>query len=105
MNKQLLIIAISLLLFVPAAYSQTPHNFKPTQGYVPDAGTAIKIAVAVWEPIYGQEQISRQKPYTAILANGIWIVEGSLPKHTRGGVAVAEIAKSDGRILRVSHGK
>jgi len=24
-------------------------------GYVPDALTAIKIAVAVWEPIYGAE--------------------------------------------------
>lgn len=105
MNKRTLIIAMALLLFVPAAYSQPPHNFKPAQGYVPDAATAIKIAVAVWEPIYGQAQISQQKPYTAVLVNGIWVVEGTLPKHTLGGVAVAEIAKDDGRILRVSHGQ
>jgi len=71
MNKQLLIIAIALLLFVPAAYSQTPHNFKPAQCYVPDAETAIKIAVTVWEPIYGQEQISRQKPYTPRTAQSV----------------------------------
>lgn len=105
MNKRTLTIATALLLFAPAAFSQPPHNFKPAQGYVPDAGTAIKIAVAVWEPIYGQEQISQQKPYTAVLVNGTWIVEGTLPKLTLGGVAVAEIAKDDGRILRVSHGK
>ena len=106
MTKRALIIAIALLLFIPAAYSQPPHNFKPAQGYVPDAATAIKIAVAVWEPIYGQEKISQQKPYRAVLVNGIWIVEGTLPKqYNLGGVAVAEIAKDDGRILRVSHGK
>lgn len=102
-----LIIAITLLLFASWAYSQPPiaHNYKPAQGYVPDATTAIKIAIAVWEPIYGQEEISQQKPYTAVLVNGIWIVEGTLPKHLLDGVAVAEIAKDDGRVLRVSHGK
>jgi hypothetical protein len=107
MSKRTLIIAITLLLFAPWAYSQPPiaHNYKPSQGYVPDAATAIKIAVAVWEPIYGQEYISQQKPYTAVLVKGIWIVEGALPKHLLGGVAVAEIAKDDGRVLRVSHGK
>jgi hypothetical protein len=108
MTMRTLIIAISLLLFVPLVYSQPPteHNYKPPQGYVPDAATAIKIAVAVWEPIYGQEQISQQKPYTAILVKGVWKVEGTLPKqYTVGGVAVAEIAKDDGRVLRVSHGQ
>jgi hypothetical protein len=108
MSKRALIIAITLLLFAPWAYSQPPiaHNYKPAQGYVPDAATAIKIAVAVWEPIYGEENISQQEPYTAVLVNGIWIVEGTLPQqYNLGGVAVAELAKDDGRILRVSHGK
>ena len=108
MSKRTLIVAITLLLFSPWAYSQPPiaHNYKPTQGYVPDATTAITIAVAVWEPIYGQEKISQEKPYKAVLVSGIWIVEGTLPKqYNLGGVAVAEIAKDDGRVLRVSHGK
>jgi hypothetical protein len=63
MSKRALIIAITLLLFAPWAYSQPPiaHNYKPAQGYVPDAATAIKIAVAVWEPIYGQECHHRPK--------------------------------------------
>jgi hypothetical protein len=73
---------------------------------VPDAKTAIRIAVAVWEPIYGEEQIAGEKPYTARLStNGVWIVEGTLPKGYVGGVAIAEIAKEDGKILRVSHGR
>jgi hypothetical protein len=82
------------------------HNVKPKDGYVPDAKTAIKIAVAVWEPIYGEENIAREKPYQAVLTNGFWVVEGHLPPDAvKGGVALAEIAKDDGRIARVSHGK
>jgi hypothetical protein len=84
---------------------------EPEDGYVPDEGfvsskeVAIKIAVAVWEPIYGAEKIAKEKPYRATLADGVWTVEGSLPKGKKGGVALARIAKKDGRILRVTHGK
>jgi hypothetical protein len=87
------------------AAETTKHNFKPKDGYVPDARTAIKIAVAVWEPIYGAEKIADEKPYRARLNKGVWIVEGSLPEGWIGGVALAEISKDDGRIIRVSHGQ
>ncbi len=83
---------------------------RPEAGYVPDAETAIAIAVAVWNPTYGKEEIESEKPYTATLSNGVWTVEGTLPTGTsggivKGGVAVADIAKDDGRILRITHGK
>jgi hypothetical protein len=79
---------------------------KPAEGYVPDAETAITIAVAVWEPIYGKERIAEEKPYHATLSNGIWTVTGSLPEeYNRGGVAEADISKDDGRVSRVIHGK
>ena len=85
--------------------TQEPHNYKPPQGYVPDAATAIKIAVAVWEPIYGAEKIASEKPYVAVLDNGVWRVRGTLPKNWLGGVAEAEVSKDDAKVLRVSHGK
>ena len=81
------------------------RTYMPPAGYVPDASTAIKIAMAVWEPIYGREHIRRKKPFRAKLHNGIWSVRGSLPKGYLGGVPEAEISKRDGRILRVSHGR
>ena len=83
------------------------HNYKPKVGYVPTAAVAIKIAIAVWEPIYGTESIAKQAPYRASLANGVWVVEGSMPagKTVVGGLAIAEIAQDDGRVLRISHGK
>ena len=81
-------------------------GYKPAAGYVPDAKTAIKIALAVWEPIYGEATVAREKPYNALLdSSGIWQVSGSLPVGWKGGVAEAQIAKADGRILGVMHGK
>ncbi len=97
-----LAMACSLTL---AAAADPKHTYMPPAGYVPDEATAIKIAVAVWEPIYGAEHIAAEKPYHATLHNGVWIVTGSLPKQMLGGVAIAEITKQDGRIIRVSHGK
>lgn len=81
------------------------HNVRPPNGLVPDAKTAIAIAVAVWTPIYGEKLIASEKPYVATLAGGKWTVTGSLSKGWVGGVAIAVIARSDGQVLRVSHGK
>jgi hypothetical protein len=81
------------------------HNYRPPKGLVPNAKTAIAIAVAVWSPIYGEKQIASEKPYIATLAEGKWTVTGSLPKGWAGGVAIAVIARADGQIVRVSHGQ
>jgi hypothetical protein len=106
MNICTFIFLISLAFVTNAsAQNNTPHNVHPPAGYVPNAETAIRIAVAVWEPIYGKKQIAKQKPYVVALKDGVWFVEGSLPKGWLGGVAVAEISKDSGEIIRVSHGQ
>ena len=81
---------------------------------VPDAPTAIKIAEAVWLPIYGK-QVLEEKPFKAELeGDSVWVVHGSLPKSyniknivhvTHGGVAHCIIRKKDGTILKVIHYK
>lgn len=80
-------------------------KYKPKDGYVPDEETAIAIAVAVWNSIYGKEKIKSEKPFRASLKDDVWTITGSLPKGRKGGTAIAEISKDDGRILRVIHGK
>jgi hypothetical protein len=80
-------------------------DFKPKAGFVPNEKTAIAIAVAVWSPIYGEEKIQNEKPFKAVLKDGVWRVEGTLPAGYLGGVAEAEISKEDARILRISHGE
>lgn len=86
-------------------------------GFVPDKETAAKIAVAVWSPIYGEEDINKEMPYRVkLIEDSIWIVEGSFNgkndlKHflfkdsMLGGTAYVEIRKSDGKVLRMIHGE
>lgn len=78
-------------------------GIKPVQGFVPDAPTAIGIAVAILGPIYGVDEIEKQKPFTAELRGGVWVVQGSVEHST--GVAEVNISKRTGAILRVIHGK
>jgi hypothetical protein len=93
-----MLLAAAVVLACGAIGPQAPNV--PAEGYVPTA------EVAVWEPIYGAAKIAEEKPYNATLAEGAWTVEGTLPKrYKKGGVALAEISKRDGRILRVAHGK
>src|SRR5215471_8494620 len=107
------LVAALILAVAPSAapsqqFEEKP-NYKPVKGYVPDEETACRIAEAVWIPIYGKGDIQREKPFVATLSNGIWHVSGSMPggqrKRMHGGVAIIEISKDDGRILRVTHGK
>lgn len=104
--------------------SQASHV--PPEGFVPNAATAIKIAEAVLVPIYGEQKIRHERPFTATLEGDVWTVSGTFPPHknarvptpehpltrkeinvwaTSGGAALVEISKQDGRILRVTHGK
>jgi hypothetical protein len=75
----------------------------PDSGFVPDEKTAIKIAEAIWYPIYGDE-IYDEKPFKAELKDSVWIVRGTL-NYDVGGVAYIEIQKCDCKILKVKHGK
>jgi hypothetical protein len=83
----------------------TSQGYVPPQGFVPDSATAVRIAVAVWIPIYGERQVMSEQPFVATLKGDLWTVTGSLPRRARGGTAVARIAKQDGRVLHVAHGK
>lgn len=83
----------------------TEEHCGPPGGYVPDAETAKRIAEAVWLPIYGEKEIANERPFNAILSDGIWTVTGSLPYDCCGGVAEIEIRKTDGKIIRVFHGE
>ena len=85
-------------------HDEGEHNFRPEAGYVPDAETAMKIAEAVWLPIYGTGVLEK-RPLHARLVDDVWVVEGSLPKPMPGGVPLAHISKRTGEILRISHGK
>lgn len=107
MRLVVLAIGISLAATLCAAEPRPApdRGYVPPNGLVPDAETAISIAVAVWKPIYGTEKIQAQRPFKAKLIKGIWHVAGSLPAEIPGGVAEARISKANGRVLYVMHGQ
>lgn len=98
----LLLCAIAIIAVSVAG--ETKHNVGPKDSLVPNAETAIKIAEAVWLPIYG-DAILKKKPFKAHLTGDVWIVEGTLPAESVGGVPIAEISKKDGKIVRIRHGQ
>ena len=100
-----LLFGVLFTCLATGAAAEPPHGALPKEGFIPNAEVAVRIAIAVWEPIYGAANIERQKPFTATLTNGVWRVAGTAGHGWAGGVALAEIAQADGRILRVSHGR
>jgi hypothetical protein len=79
------------------------HNYRPLNGIIHNEEIALKIADVILSDIYGVEAILIQKPLTARSDGSKWVVSGILKGDIAGGVAVIEINKSDGRILRISH--
>jgi hypothetical protein len=108
------IIAISVLAATMAsAYSQTPRepSFRPKEGFVPNAETAVKVGEAVLIPVYGEGKILGERPFKATLQGDVWTVAGTLycggPSGTQcdGGTAVVKISKTSGQILFMTHYK
>lgn len=94
----------SLLFLACICPSNNQLSDPEKNGYVPNKETAIKIAEAIWLPIYGEE-INNHKPFKADLVdNKIWRVTGTVYTE-KGGAPVVEIQKSDCKILCVYHGK
>lgn len=96
---------VLLLVGLTMGASGQDHSYKPKEGFVPDAKTAIQVAEAVLIPIYGEAQIVSERPFKAELTGKTWHVEGSLPVGASGGVAEVWISKNDCKVLRVTHGK
>ena len=94
-------VSVVLCCFV-LTYAQIANPAK--DGYVPNKETAIKVAEALWLPVYG-DKINNSKPFVAELKDGkVWIVQGTLHAQ-KGGVPYIEIQKSDCKILKMYHGK
>jgi hypothetical protein len=96
-------VATSLtFLLCSISFSQAPQ---PKNGFIPDEQTAIKVAEAILSPIYGEKEITSERPFHATLHQGIWTVEGSLPAGWDGGVASIRIDKNSGTVTSYIHGK
>jgi len=78
-------------------------NLLPKNGVIPDEKTAISMAVAIWNPMYGEELIAAEKPYSAVLNDGQWIVTSTHRPGIDGRRAILIIQKSDAKVIKVTH--
>lgn len=102
MNLKLILVSLLVLVLSCTPVKSIKNN--NNLNYVPNEETAVKIAEAIWNPLYGKN-IENFKPYKARMKDSlIWIVEGTLEKG-KGGVPYIEINKKDCKILKVTHGK
>jgi len=82
------------------------HGITAKEGLIKDAFTAKRMALAILDSLYGKEQIQSEEPITvSLIDNKYWYVSGTLPEGKLGGVAEILIAKEDGRIIYLAHGK
>jgi hypothetical protein len=98
---------------IPAEPAPMPHDLRflaaslnspslPKSGIVADADTAMRIADAVWTPLYGTTAVAGQVPLKAELRFNVWIVTGSSPPED---ALFAFILQADGRILSIGRGE
>jgi hypothetical protein len=82
-------------------------NYRPESGYVSTPKMAAEIAEILAKNVYGAAQIEKQKPYLVTRKGSQWIVRGSFPSNPglKGGVFEVRLSASDGRVLRMIHGK
>ncbi|WP_162996785.1 NTF2 fold immunity protein [Mucilaginibacter kameinonensis] len=94
----LILITICLLNLHLSCKNKNKTIIK-VDGLVPDQKTAIKIAEAVWLPIYGKK-IYDEEPFIASLTeNGNWMILGSIHGQHGGGELMIILQPKDGKII------
>ena len=102
----LCVVSCATLLYSQINPKEKIHQERPVRNYVPTEKVACQIAEIILTPIYGEDNIKKQKPFKATLVrDSVWVVVGVQKEIEIGGVAYIEIQKRDCKILKVSHGK
>jgi hypothetical protein len=64
-----------------------PHEHRPETIFLPDSGcvpddiTAVRIAQAIWLPLYGESIYDREPFRAELVGDTLWVVAGSLPSN------------------------
>jgi len=115
--KTAIVCVLLLLGTVPPPNAAGQKSRERPDIRIRDAAAAINIAEPALVRVYGKRQIDYEKPLKATLQNGVWHVYGTLccpdgngkptceEGQCVGGVALAKVRQSDGKILSITHTK
>ncbi len=77
-------------------------SYRPSGGYVPDERTAIQVGKAILIPVYGEDAVKKEEPFTASLEGNIWTVKGAVRPQPSGNAEV-KLSKVSGAVLFLTH--
>lgn len=86
------------------------YEFDNDKDYVPNALSAVRIAIVTWKNVYGNTNIIEESPFRVrLIDDSIWVVKGTLGGKNRddivlGGVFSVGLLKN-GKILYLKHEK
>ena len=80
------------------------NEFSPTK-VIPDSKTAVEIAESILFPIYGKDNIIKQRPYDVNFTDGYYIINGTFQKSEIGGTFIIIINSKDGKVIKLTHGE
>ncbi|KUJ50223.1 NTF2 fold immunity protein [Chryseobacterium sp. JAH] len=80
------------------------NEFSPTE-VIPNSTTAVEISESILFPIYGKENIIRQRPYNVNFIDGYFVINGTLPKSEIGGSFIIIMNSKDGKVIKLTHGE
>jgi hypothetical protein len=67
--------------------------------------TAIKVVEPILFGIYGEDNITRERPYESYLIDNYWIISGTLPEGYDGGTFLIIVDATNSKVIRLTHGK
>ncbi|MES2485170.1 MAG: YbbC/YhhH family protein [Bacteroidota bacterium] len=72
---------------------------------IKDSVTAIAVAEPILFGIYGENNITKQRPYEVYLIDTYWLITGTLPKGMKGGTFLIIIDATNSKVILITHGK
>lgn len=103
----LLAITLSSNAFCAESKKTQVESIDPKNGVFNlnlDKENAVKIAEIVLCHIYGK-QVLKERPWNVEELEKSFLISGTLPPNMLGGVALIEISKVNGQVIRYIHGK
>nr|WP_253950701.1 NTF2 fold immunity protein [Novosphingobium sp. SG751A] len=89
----------------PVECKKAVSLYQPEGGVIPSDAIAKNIANTYLSEVYGAQTIRAEFPLTAKIQDGVWTVEGNLPRGKLGGVAVIRLCRRNGTVLSIIHEK
>ena len=80
------------------------NEFSPTK-IISNSKTAVEIAENILFPIYGKDNIIKQRPYDVNFVDGYYIIEGTFPETQIGGNFIIILNAKDGKVIKLTHGE